>query len=147
MRRLAAVAALLAGGCSSADRTPSDPVGDAGGGGTCVFSCLDGSTFGRPLSQRVRGILDSCAGADCHDIGAGQMRLAPGSEFDAMIGVPAVERPDLLRVRPGDPLQSYVYLKVACDGGTTGDCMPPGGAGPGVAQTFYDWIEAGAPTM
>ena len=77
------------------------------------------------------------------------MSIAPGREFDAIIGVRAVERPDLFRVQPGDPLLSYVYLKLSCDGGISGSCMPPGegGAPPGVAKTFYDWIEAGAPTM
>jgi hypothetical protein len=101
----------------------------------------------RPLAEQIRGTLDSCAGADCHDIGAGDMSIVPGSEFDAMIGVPAFERPDLLRVRPGSPLESYVYLKLRCDGGVTGSCMPPGGAGLGVASMFQQWIEAGAPTM
>jgi hypothetical protein len=147
MRRLAAMAVLLASGCSSGDNRPG-PSNDAGtGGGACTFSCLEASTSGLPLSRQVRIIIGSCAGADCHNMGAGGLQLSPGSEFGAIVGVPSVERPELLRVRPGDPLRSYVYLKVACDGGTTGSCMPPGGASPGVAQTFYDWIEAGAPTM
>jgi hypothetical protein len=149
MHRWAAVAALLACACSSGDHPPAAG-GDSGagpGGEVCAFSCLDASPSDLPLAQQVKGIVDSCAGADCHDIGAGDMRIAPGSEFNAMIGVQSFERPDLLRVRPGDPLQSYVYLKVRCEGGIEASCMPPGGAAPGVAQTFFDWIEAGAPTM
>jgi len=147
MHRWAAVAALLASGCGSGDG-PNSSTGTPDGGDPCSFSCLDGSTAGRPLALQVKGILDTCAGADCHDIGAGSMRVAPGSEFDTMIGVRASERPDLFRVKPGDPLQSYVYLKVLCDaGGITGSCMPPGGAAAGIARTFHDWMEAGAPTM
>ena len=52
------------------------------------------------------------------------------------------------RVLPGDPANSYVYLKLACRGGIVGQCMPltnPGGR-PDLAKLFHDWIEAGAPT-
>ena len=52
------------------------------------------------------------------------------------------------RVLPGDPEHSYVYLKVACEGGITNACMPlSSGFDPRIKQMFHDWIEAGAPTM
>jgi len=148
MHRLTAIATLLACGCSSTDRAAaeaSDAMGD--GGAPCTFSCLDASGSDRPLAQQVRATLDTCAGADCHNIGVGGMAIAPGGEFDAMIGVRAFERPDLFRIQPGDPVSSYVYIKLSCEGGVVGNCMPPGGATAGILRTFHDWIEAGAPTM
>jgi hypothetical protein len=102
-----------------------------------------------PLALRVRGKIDQiCANADgCHGQGAGGMGLSGGAEFDAMINVPSTERPPMLRVKPGDPLQSYVYLKLWCDGGIDGGCMPlSSGSSAALAQLFHDWIEAGAPT-
>jgi hypothetical protein len=147
MHRFAAIAALLVCGCSSTDRTATDASDEVGGGGSCTFSCLDASASDRPIAQQVRATLDTCAGADCHNIGVGGMLIAPGAEFDAMIGVRAFERPELFRVQPGDPVNSYVYIKLLCEGGVVGNCMPPGGATAGIMNAFRDWIEAGAPTM
>jgi len=77
------------------------------------------------------------------------MGLTPGNEFQAMINVTSSENPPMKRVLPGDPEHSYVYLKVACEGGIPfGACMPlSSGFDPRVKQMFYDWIEAGAPTQ
>jgi hypothetical protein len=63
-----------------------------------------------------------------------------------MINVTCMEEPPLLRVRPGDPANSYVFRKLACEGGIEGGCMPlSSGFDPKLAQLFHDWIEAGAP--
>jgi hypothetical protein len=53
------------------------------------------------------------------------------------------------RVLPGDPAQSYVFIKLSCDGGIPDgfSCMPPGAPEPRLARLFHDWIEAGAPTQ
>lgn len=99
--------------------------------------------------MRVKGEIDQvCSNADgCHGSGTGGMGLTPGHEFDAMINVPSSEVPSLMRVLPGDPEHSYVYLKVACEGGIIDACMPLGTKpDPRVKQMFHDWIEAGAPT-
>jgi hypothetical protein len=98
-------------------------------------------------AEQVRGIVDQiCSNADgCHGQGAGGMSLSVGSEFASMIGVASSERPDLLRVHPGDPVASYVYLKLRCDGGIDGGCMPLGSPDPTLAPIFAAWIEAGAP--
>jgi hypothetical protein len=78
------------------------------------------------------------------------MSLSAGHEFDSMIDVLSTEAPGMLRVAPFDPLKSYVYIKLWCDGGIAdGGCMPLGQvrtpAAAQLAQLFHDWIEAGAP--
>jgi hypothetical protein len=101
------------------------------------------------LVVRVRGLLQICANPDgCHGAGAGNLGISSGSEFTSLIDVPSWEVPSLYRVKPGDPARSYVYMKLACEGGIEGGCMPPGGGlSPAQVQVFHDWIEAGAPTQ
>jgi hypothetical protein len=144
--------APFATGCSSANGANAAAASESGapsvedGGASCVL-CGD-VTDTAPLAVQVRGAIDrSCASIEgCHGSGVGGLGLYPGGELQSLIGVPSVERPELLRVRPGAPLESYVYLKLRCDGGIDGGCMPlsspPDSAR---AQLFFDWIEAGAP--
>ena len=146
------VALVCAGlGCSS----PAGPAvpSEAGRDGTtdapspCLL-CQDASELDAPLAVRVRATLEhTCGNPDgCHGGGAGGFAFGGGNEFDAMIGVTSSEAPPMKRVQPGDPLQSYVYLKLACDGGIVGACMPlSSGFDPATARLFHDWIEAGAP--
>lgn len=53
--------------------------------------------------------------------------------------------PSLHRVQPGDPLTSYLFLKVA--GGTiVGERMPPGSSlSDAQIALIRDWIRRGAP--
>jgi hypothetical protein len=107
------------------------------------------ASFDAPLALQVKGIIDvTCASGEtgCHLSGAANMPLSAGAEFDAMIGVVSSEMPPMLRVAPGDPLNSYVYLKLRCEGGIDGGCMPGGQPDPFFARVFHDWIEAGAST-
>jgi hypothetical protein len=135
-----------AGVDSPADATADDATADDGVG--CLV-CGD-ATEELPDWVRVKGKIDQvCSIADnCHGSGAGGMGLSPGHEFETMIGVTSYENPPMKRVQPGDPAQSYVYLKLACEGGIVGACMPYEAAHyPELAQVFHDWIEAGAPTQ
>jgi hypothetical protein len=120
-------------------------VSDAGIG--CLV-CSDATEDLSPFT-RVKDTVDQiCSKSDgCHGSGAGQMGTSPTHEFGSMIGVASVEEPGMLRVLPGDPSHSYVFLKMACDGGIVGACMPFGSYDPVMAQAFHDWIEAGAPTQ
>jgi hypothetical protein len=98
----------------------------------------------------VKDTIDErCASTDgCHGQGAGDLPLGPGAEFTPLIDVASYEVPTLDRVLPGDPAHSYVYLKLQCEGGIQGGCMPADGPiSPKVVQSFHDWIEAGAPTQ
>jgi hypothetical protein len=142
--------ALLIAGCSSQDAPPGPDASEADLGMSCGLFCSDDAPTDVPLAVLVRGRIDqTCfnSAEGCHGGGA-PMALSPGHEFDEMIDARSTELPALWRVAPGDPLRSYVYLKVWCDGGIAPDssCMPRGQTpSPPLAQLFHDWIEAGAP--
>jgi hypothetical protein len=148
VQRSAALAVLMATGCSPGASDSSDGGAPVGEGLGCLV-CVDAQSDATIL-QKVEAILGSiCANPDgCHGGGsAGRLGIASGTDFSSLIDVPSYEMPGLLRVKPGDPAHSYVYLKLACDGGIDGSCMPGGRPDPSVAAVFYDWIEAGAPTQ
>lgn len=147
---LASVLALVSCGCSSSSAQGEGADASVDDGGAFCLTCpSDASIDALPLVL-VKGEIDRvCSDPDgCHGIGAGNMGLTPGHEFDAMINVVSLENPPMLRVKPGDPEHSYVYLKVACEGGIFDHCMPDStGFDPRVKQMFLEWIEAGAPTQ
>ena len=80
----------------------------------------------------------------CHGSGGGPPRLLGDGD---LVNVPSTERPELARVRPGDVNRSYLFLKVAGDGGIDGDVMPPSFPhDPRVPGLLGAWIAAGAAT-
>jgi hypothetical protein len=135
--------------CSS-DPSPAEPDSAADSGSVCQGFCTGDAGFDGPVLLEVKDRIDRvCASADgCHGSGSGMMSLSVGHEFGAMINVVSFEMSPMLRVKPGDPENSYVYKKLACEGGIVGSCMPLGFAfEPDVPRIFHDWIEAGAPTQ
>ena len=160
-----ALAAIAAFGCAS--QAPQAGPGDADASGTLdagppvtdaaphdasspCFTCADAAALDidASLGRRVQLQLQSCAGIEgCHGASAAiQLQFPIGAELSQIVGVPSIERSDLLRVKPFDPLQSYLYLKVLGDGGIDGGRMPLGSAfNPKTPKLFFDWIEAGAP--
>jgi hypothetical protein len=145
MRDLASMLAVGLVACSPANPARTDD-GDAGVG--CLF-CSD-ATDDAPLAVQAKGTIDQiCSNIECHGAAAGGMALTPGHEFDAMINVTSTENPPMLRVAPGDPAHSYVFIKLACEGGIPDGfaCMPLNAPDPRIARLFHDWIEAGAPTQ
>lgn len=85
----------------------------------------------------------------CHpgSTGPAGLGLGDGSSYANLVGVPSVEMPSLQRVSPGNPLQSYLFIKLNCDTLPVGTQMPQGGAPLSLAQQafFFDWIRVGAP--
>src|SRR3990170_1208529 len=67
----------------------------------------------------------SCATLACHDpLGQqSQMVLTAGRAYANIVAVSSVEMPQLQRVTPGDPSNSYLYRKIP-GAGITGDRMP-----------------------
>jgi len=93
-----------------------------------------------------------CAG--CHDGsnasgGAlpGSMNLTAGNSFANLVNVASHEQPGLMRVKPGDPANSYVIHKLEGAASISGSRMPLGG--PFLDQATLDsiksWIASGAP--
>jgi hypothetical protein len=153
-RVLPLIAAAALGGCSSSPPSSTSP--DDGGGDASVpcfgFACGGSITpeeLDASLAVRVRTRFDLCnAQEGCHVSGAGQLDFPPGNELANLIDAASSERPDLVRVHPGDPLGSYLYLKVRGDGGIEGGRMPLNATyDPRIPATILAWIEAGAPAQ
>jgi hypothetical protein len=90
----------------------------------------------------------SCTTIACHDpLGQqSQMILTAGRAYANTVNVPSVEMPQLRRVEPGDPANSYLYRKIV-GSGITGDRMPL--TAPPLSEQnialVRDWIRRGAP--
>ncbi|MEA2165956.1 MAG: hypothetical protein QOK37_4083 [Thermoanaerobaculia bacterium] len=90
----------------------------------------------------------TCGQLACHDPLGHQesLILSPGRAYAQTVGVASVESPQLARVTPSDPANSYLYRKIT-GAGITGDRMPQNGPFLSDAQTklVRDWIRRGAP--
>lgn len=141
---------VAATACSSSSPSaePSDGGTDGSMGEPCGLFCND-AAFDGPLWVQVKGELDQVCGSPdgCHGAGEANFGIHPGTEFSDMIDVTSTENPPMKRVVPGDPEHSYLYLKVACEGGIVDACMPLGNPNAATAKLFLEWIEAGAPTQ
>ena len=90
----------------------------------------------------------TCASIGCHDaLGQqSQMVLSAGRAYASTVNVASVEMPSLMRVKPNDPANSYLYRKVT-GAGSTGDrmpqCLPP--LNDALTRLIRDWIRRGAP--
>jgi hypothetical protein len=85
----------------------------------------------------------------CH-IGANApegLQLDQAHSYALLVGVPSAEVPTTLRVKPGDPTDSYIIQKLQNSPGIVGMQMPYGG--PYLPQSTIDvvaqWISNGAP--
>ncbi|NJD31703.1 MAG: TIGR03118 family protein [Gammaproteobacteria bacterium] len=86
-----------------------------------------------------------CSG--CHDGsiapgGAlpGSQDLRAGQSFASLVNVPSQEQPGLMRVKPGDPDNSYLVRKLQGTSGISGSRMPLGG--PFLDQATIDQVRA-----
>ena len=102
-------------------------------------------SFARDLVPILKGIC-----ANCHLTGEepGKMKLYPSAARASLVNVPSQEG-SLVRVRPGDPAQSYLMHKLDgthLDVGGQGERMPFGlpPLDDAERQKFRDWIKSGA---
>ena len=90
----------------------------------------------------------NCANIGCHDpLGQqSQMILSTGRAYAQTVNVPSVEMPALMRIRPNDPDNSYLYRKIT-GVNITGERMPQNRSPLTDAQIklVRDWIRRGAP--
>src|SRR5665213_4083702 len=111
-----------------------------------------GSSAPVPLAANFQSLQDNvftpiCT--RCH-IGADApegLQLDAGHSYALLVGVPSAEVPGVLRVKPGDPADSYLIRKLQGSSGIVGVQMPFGG--PYLPQSTIDfieqWITNGAP--
>jgi hypothetical protein len=137
MRATLIVVALLLTACGEL-KTPTEPGVD-----------------GEPIDQsatftRVQNEIftPTCASIGCHDpLGQqSQMILTSGRAYAMIVNVPSVEMPNLPRIAPNDPANSYLYRKIT-GAGITGERMPlslPPLSDDKIALV-RNWIRRGAP--
>ena len=77
----------------------------------------------------------------------GSQNLKAGNSFASLVGVASHEQPTLLRVKPGDPTNSYLIQKLEGAPGITGSQMPLGGTplDQATLDQIKSWIASGAP--
>jgi uncharacterized protein (TIGR03118 family) len=76
----------------------------------------------------------------------GSQNLTAGNSYASLVNVASHEQPSLLRVKPGDPANSYLIQKLQGAPGISGERMPLGGPyldAATIAQ-IQSWIAAGA---
>ena len=137
-RKVFLVTALLITACGKLAELPTDP----GVGGQPIDPT---ATFTRVQTEIFT---PTCAALGCHDrLGRQQdQQLQAGVAYAQIVNHPSGEMPSLVRVAPGDPVNSYLYRKIT-GAGITGDRMPQGGPYLSDAQIklVRDWIRRGAP--
>lgn len=92
----------------------------------CSSTCLDESGLRPTLASIQTQIFTPSCGPGCHEIG-GIAPMALDTEeasFMNLVGSVSVELPPLLRVRPGEPEESYLVWKVDGRDEIVGGQMP-----------------------
>jgi hypothetical protein len=127
--------------------TSTDPAGQ-------IRAQIDASATPPPppvptLTQLTTTVFAVCGA--CHTGGGASlpasMNLTAGHIYASIVNVHSVEQPALLRVKPGDPTDSYVVQKLEGAATISGARMPFGGPYLSQAQInqLAAWISAGAP--
>jgi len=111
-----------------------------------------GGSTGGPISADFQSIQDHvftpiCS--KCH-IGASApegLQLDSAHSYNLLVGVPSAEQPNLLRVKPGDPDDSYMVHKIEGLSGIVGGRMPLGETPlpQATIDAIRQWITDGAP--
>ena len=110
--------------------------GGSGGPTTADFQSIQDNVF-TPICSK------------CH-IGASApegLQLDAAHSYNLLVGVPSAEEPNLLRVKPGDPDNSYMVHKIEGLPGITGGQMPLGETPlpQATIDAIRQWITNGAP--
>ena len=116
-----------------------------------VIVTVDNAAAAATLTQLQAQVFGPiCSG--CHN-GVGtslpgvQNLTSAAATYQSLVNVASIEQPTLLRVKSGDPADSYVIHKLEGLAGITGSRMPLGGpylSTATIAQ-IESWISAGAP--
>jgi len=137
-RKSLLVGIVFIAGCGKLKELPTEPSGPGDPiDPTATFTRVQNEIF-----------TPTCAQIGCHDrLGRQEdQQLQAGLAYAQIVNHASVEMPQLNRVTPSDPANSYLYRKIT-GAGITGDRMPQGGPYLNDAQIklIRDWIRRGAP--
>jgi hypothetical protein len=111
-----------------------------------------GGTPGGPVTadfQSIQANVFTPICSVCH-VGAGApegLQLDAAHSYNLLVGVPSAEEPNLLRVKPSDPANSYMLHKIEGAPGIVGGQMPLGETPlpQATIAAISQWIANGAP--
>jgi hypothetical protein len=117
--------------CESLIEGPEDELNNGGSNGIrATFSSIQAKVFS-----------PTCALSGCHG-GSQNPNLSAGQAYNNLVNKASVENPSILRVKPGDSMNSLIIKKLRGDGTSV---MPPSGQ---LSQATIDsiivWINDGA---
>jgi hypothetical protein len=111
-----------------------------------------GGSTGGPVTADFQSIQDNVFTPICSvcHIGASApegLQLDAAHSYNLLVGVPSAEEPDMLRVKPGDPTNSYMLHKLKGPPGIVGGQMPLGETPlpQATIAAISQWITDGAP--
>ena len=113
--------------------------GDSGG--------TNGGTAPSFTEVRDEVLYPSCSFSQCHGSGAGYFSITEDMTAAELRDVPSNQIPEMMRVAPGEPDQSYLIWKMEGHADIQGTEMPPPPSEPisdERIQLVRDWIAAGA---
>jgi len=134
--------------------TATDVDGNVGMSAASVVTVANAAPAAVTLTQLQTQIFTPiCSG--CHTgVGTtlpGVQNLTAGNTYKAIVNVPSIEQPALLKIKPNDPTNSYLVQKIQGSPGITGSRMPFGcgpAANPCLDQPTIDlvkaWVSQGA---
>jgi uncharacterized protein (TIGR03118 family) len=142
----------VANGAVTLTATATDVDGNVGTSPQATVTVANGVAASTLTQIQTQVFTPICSG--CHDGsnapgGAlpGSQNLTAGNSFANLVNVASLEQPTVLRVKPGDPANSYLIQKLEGAGTISGSRMPLGG--PFLSQATIDsiksWITSGAP--
>jgi uncharacterized protein (TIGR03118 family) len=144
----------VADGQYSIKATATDGDGNVGSSSPTSVTVANTTVAQVTLTQLQTQIFTPiCSG--CHTgVGTslpGVQNLTAGHTFSNIVNVPSIEQPSLLRIKPGDPTNSYLLQKIEGAPGISGSRMPLGcgtTSDPCLDQATIDlvqtWISQGA---
>jgi uncharacterized protein (TIGR03118 family) len=142
----------IADGTATLTATATDADNGVGTSPAVIVTVANGVAAATTLAQiQATVFTPRCSG--CHDGSQpangslpGSQNLTSGNSFANLVNVASREQPSLMRVKPGDPANSYLIRKLEGAAGITGVRMPFGG--PYLDQATIDqiksWITSGA---
>lgn len=143
--------ALTTGASGTTDQTTGTSEQTTGTSETPTSSTTATTGGAAPTFADIQAIFS--ATCSCHltspSPGNGQMELTDGKAYDNIVGVPSSGLPAMNRIEPGDPANSYLWLKINggyLEAGGKGDPMPLiGDLTQDQLNSIEAWINAGAP--
>jgi hypothetical protein len=112
--------AFCAAGCPKDNKTSGGGGAGMGGAGTGSEAPIDPTyaNVSMILGGPEQAGIGSCAASSCHggDVGKAGLNIKKVTNLtEALVNVPSCENSSMMRVKPGDPEHSWLWIKLTAD--------------------------------